>query len=59
MIIQSSVTVPGMDGLLALIIAMLAFAAVIFIASRSARPLMFIGAALAVLAVALFLGVIG
>jgi hypothetical protein len=53
------VTVPGMDGLLGLIIALLAFAALIFLASRTARTLMFVGAGLAVLATLLFFGVIG
>lgn len=47
-----------MDGLLGLIVAMAAFAAFIFLASRSARPIMFVGGGLAVLAVLLFFGVI-
>lgn len=59
MIRQPQVTVPGMDGLLGLIIALLVFAALIFLASRSAKALMFIGAGLAVLAALLFFGVIG
>lgn len=47
-----------MDGLLGLIVALVAFAAFIYLASRSARPIIFVGGGLAALAVLLFFGVI-
>jgi len=59
LIIQSSVTVPGMDGLLGLIIALLVFAAIIFLASRTARSIMFLGIVLIVFAALVFFGVVG
>gem|GEM_PF-3376226 len=59
MIIQSSVTVPGMDGLLGLIIALLVFAAIIFLANRTARSIMFLGIVLIMFAALVFFGVVG
>ena len=59
MIIQSSVTVPGMDGLLGLIIALLVFAAIIFLASRTARSIMFLGIVIIVFAALMFFKVVG
>lgn len=48
-----------MDGLLGLIIALLVFAAIIFLAGRSVKPIMFLGVALVVLAALIFFGVFG
>ncbi len=48
-----------MDGLLGLIIALLVFAGIIFLASRMAGRMMVIGICLAALAVLVFLGVFG
>ncbi len=53
----STVKVPGMDGLLGLIIALLVFAGIIWLAGRSARSIMIIGVGLIVLAVLAYLGV--
>ncbi len=46
-----------MDGLLGLIIALLVFAGIIWLAGRSARSIMIIGVGLIVLAVLAYLGV--
>jgi hypothetical protein len=46
-----------MDGLLGLIIALLVFAGIIYLASRTAGRMMLIGLCLAVLAVLVLLGV--
>lgn len=59
MIIQSSVTVPGMDGLLGLIIAIFVFVAIIFLASRTARSITFLGIAVIALAALVFFEVLG
>jgi hypothetical protein len=48
-----------MDGLLGLIIALLVFAAIIFLASRTARSIMFLGIVLIVFAALVFFGVVG
>lgn len=53
----STVKVPGMDGLLGLIIALIVFAGIIWLAGRSARSIMVIGIGLIVLAILAYLGV--
>jgi hypothetical protein len=57
LIIHPSVTVPGMDGLLGLVIALLAFAAIIFLAGRTTRSVTFLGIALIAFAALIFFGV--
>lgn len=59
MIIGPAVKVVGMDGLLALIIALLVFAGIIFLASRTARTIFIVGIGMIVLAALIFFGVIG
>lgn len=58
MIIHSAVKVPGMDALLGLIIALLVFAGIIYLAGRSARSIIVVGMGLVVLAVLVYLGVV-
>ncbi len=59
MITRPAVKVQGMDGLLGLIIALLVFAGIIFLASRTARRILIVGILLIALAALIFLGVIG
>lgn len=59
MITGPAVKVTGMDGLLGLIIALLVFAGIIFLASRTARTIIVVGIGLIVLAALLFFGVVG
>lgn len=58
MISLPTVKVPGMDGLLGLIIALIVFAGIIYLAGRTARSVMIIGIGLIVLAVLAFFGVL-
>jgi hypothetical protein len=48
-----------MDGLLGLIIALLVFAGIIFLASRTARKIVIVGILLIAIAALVFFGVIG
>lgn len=59
MSIHSAVKVPGMDALLGLIIALLVFAGIIYLAGRAARTVMVVGIGLIVLAFLVYFGVIG
>lgn len=58
MISLATVKVPGMDGLLGLIIALIVFAGIIYISGRAARSIMVIGVGLVVLAVLVYFGVL-
>lgn len=53
------VRVPGMDGLLGLIIALMVFALIIFLAGRSVRYVAVVAVCIILLAALVFFGVVG
>ncbi len=58
MITESAVRVPGMDGLLGLLVAILVFAGIIFFAGRSTRYIIVLGLGLLAVAALVYFGVV-